>query len=61
MENIEIFYCDFGKTVEHISKYGFSSKKLGATRAGPLADSHEVKGFFIKAILGEIKVVSLKF
>ena len=26
---------------------------------GPLADSHEIKGFFIKAILGKIKVVSL--
>ena len=28
--------------------------------SGPLADSHEIKGFFIKAILGKIKVVSLK-
>ena len=28
---------------------------------GPLADPHEIKGFFIKAILGKIKVVSLKF
>ena len=29
--------------------------------AGPLADSHEIKGFFIKAIFGKIKVASLKF
>ena len=29
--------------------------------SGPLADSHEIKGFFIKAILGKIKVISLKF
>ena len=28
---------------------------------GLLADSHEIKVFFIKAILGKIKVVSLKF
>ena len=30
-------------------------------RSGPLADSHEIKVFFIKAILGKIKVVPLKF
>ena len=29
--------------------------------SGPLADSHEIKRFFIKAILGKIKVASLKF
>ena len=28
---------------------------------GPLADSHEIKGFFIKANLDKIKVASLKF
>ena len=28
---------------------------------GPLADSHEIKGFIIKAILGKIKVITLKF
>ena len=32
-----------------------------SNKADPLADSHEIKGFFIKAILGKIKVVSLKF
>ena len=29
-------------------------------KTGPLADSREIKGFFTKAVLDKIKVVSLK-
>ena len=41
-----------------------SQKQLSMTilcQAGPQADSLEIKVFFIKAILGKIKVMSLKF
>ena len=31
----------------------------GYINTGPLTDSHEIKGFFIKAILGKLKVVLL--